>query len=60
MKFFLITLKFDYGKVRIITSAENEQSAKDKVCKSENCPLSAVYNCQQHSGAGYSLIHNTK
>ena len=55
MKYYLVTLKFDYGKIRILTTAENEQAAKEKVCASENCPLSAIINIHQHSGAGYII-----
>jgi hypothetical protein len=55
MKFFLITLQFDYGKFRIITSGADEQSAKDKVCKSENCPLCAIIACTPHSGVNLKI-----
>jgi len=55
MKYYLVTLKFDYGKIRILTTAENEQAAKEKVCAAEKCPLTAVINIHQHSGAGYMI-----
>lgn len=55
MKYFSITLCFDYGKFVIITSASDEQAAINKVMNSENCPRCAITHISEHSGAGYFI-----
>lgn len=38
----IVKLKHDKGTVKFTVYAESLQDAKDKVCKAENCPISAV------------------
>lgn len=52
MNYYVATLKFDYGKFQIITTASSLQAAKDKICNSENCPPGAIIKITEHSGAG--------
>lgn len=47
MKTFYITLKHDGGKTRVKLVAVNEQSAREIICRSENCPESAIVKIKQ-------------
>jgi len=56
MKYFIATLKFDYGKFTLITTASSKEAAITKICTSENCPPCAIIHICEHSGAGYIMI----
>lgn len=44
---YLVTVDSDNGKVKIKTSASDEESAKKKIMQSEGCPSSAIVNIKK-------------
>jgi hypothetical protein len=46
MNIYKITLKSDSGKINIITTAIDPDTAKFKVCEAEGCPPFAIVKCK--------------
>ena len=42
MNTYTLTVKHDYGKQRFTIYANDEQTAKELLCKAENCPMCAI------------------
>ena len=57
MKYFKATLQFDYGKVCLITCANDKDAAIKKICAAENCPVCAIIHISEHSGAGLRQVN---
>jgi hypothetical protein len=45
MNLYKLTIKHDSGKVNIVTSAIDEETARFKITEAENCPPWAITKC---------------
>jgi len=46
MNIYKLTIKHDSGKINIITTAIDPDTAKFKVCEAEGCPPCAIVKCK--------------
>lgn len=45
--YYFVTVKHDNGKTRFKTVAQDEPTAKEKVCQFEGCPPCAIVKCKK-------------